>query len=505
MTSSNPDTDITLLLEGTYPFMRGGVSNWVHQLIEGLPEFSFTLVYLGARPQAGDEIRYELPPNVRRLFHHYLLDDSGVAKPKARAGNHAFFANSAELHEWFRNPQGEPRREWLDHVLLHKGQKGQKEDACVADFFHSEAAWQQIGENYSRYCPDASFNAYFWSVRNMHAPLLKLAGFARSIPPSAVFHSMTTGYAGLLGAMLKHLTGRPLILTEHGIYTKERKIDLQSMFLRERQGWFDEPSASGMEYHNQLWSRMFEGIGRLVYSAADPIITLYEQNRQRQIRDGANAARTRIIPNGVDVERFTPLRARRPQQIPPILGLIGRIVPIKDIKTFIRAIDVLAASLPQVQGWLIGPEDEDPDYVRECKDLVRSLQLEDRIRFLGFQKVEDVLPQLGLLTLTSISEAFPLVIGESHAAGLPVLATDVGACRQLIEGNEAADRALGRAGEVVPIADHEALARAAYALLTDPLRWRCAQRAGIERVERYYRQSQVIDSYREIYLRTGGL
>ena len=339
----------------------------------------------------------------------------------------------------------------------------------------------------------------------MHAPLLKLARIAHAIPPPAIIHALTTGYAGLLGAMLKQLTGRPLILTEHGIYTKERKIDLQSLFLEEIEGWSDQASPSGMAYHKQLWSRMFEGIGRLVYNAADPIITLYEQNRQRQISDGADPARTHIIPNGVDVDRYAPLRARRPQQIPQILGLIGRIVPIKDIKTFIRAVGVLATSLPEIEGWLIGPEEEDPDYVVECRDLVRSLQLEGHIRFLGFQKVEDMLPKLGLLVLTSISEAFPLVIGESHASGLPVLATDVGACRDLIEGKEAADRLLGLAGEVVPIADPDALARAALALLTDPARWTAAQGAGIARVERYYRQSQVIDSYREIYRRTGGL
>lgn len=502
MTSSQHNPDITLLLEGTYPFLRGGVSSWVHQLIEGLPEFHFSLVYLGAERATRGEIQYKVPPNVRDLHCHYLMDGVELSETKERLGDSEYFSDCAKLHEWFRSPEGRPENAWLDRVVL---QKGDSDRACAKDFFRSKAAWSQICESYNRYCPGASFQSYLWSVRNMHTPLLKLPAIARTIAPSRAFHAVTTGYAGLLGAMLKQQTSRPLILTEHGIYTKERKIELQSMFLREQHGWFADVPDTGMEHHHQAWARLFEGIGRLVYAAANPIITLFEQNRQRQIRDGADAARTHVIPNGVDVARFAPLRARRPDKIPMVLGLIGRIVPIKDIKTFIRAIGLLAIRLPEVQGWLIGPEEEDPGYVDECKAMVRSLGMEDRIRFLGFQKVEEVLPQLGLLILTSISEAFPLVIGESFASGLPVLATDVGACRDLIDGHDAADRALGRAGDLVPISDQDALANAAFALLTNPVRWRAAQQAGIVRVERYYQQSRVIESYREIYQKIGEL
>jgi len=496
MNAQCPMADVTLLLEGSYPFVRGGVSGWVHQLIEGLPELRFALVYLGAERPEREDVRYTLPANVCRLQCHYLMEGDALGQPTARPGDAAYFSASAKLHDWFRDPQGAPDSDWLDQAVLQKGQ-GNRE--CTQDFFHSQAAWQQITESYARYCPEASFHAYFWSVRNMHTPLMRLAAIARTIEPSRVFHSVTTGYAGLLGAMLRQQNARPLILTEHGIYTKERKIELQAMFLREQQGWFTSLPDTGMEHYDLMWVRLFEGMGRLVYAQADPIISLYEQNRQRQIRDGALPERTCVIPNGVDVARFAPLRARRAEKTPMVLGLIGRIVPIKDIKTFIRAVGVLAARLPEVQGWLIGPEEEDPGYVQECKALVQSLGLESRIRFMGFQKVEDFLPQLGLLLLTSISEAFPLAILESHASGLPVLATDVGACRDLIDGKGADDCALGRAGDVVPIVDHDALAQAAFELLTGPQRWRAAQQAGIARVERYYQQSRVIDSYREIY------
>ena len=199
------------------------------------------------------------------------------------------------------------------------------------------------------------------------------------------------------------------------------------------------------------------------------------------------------------VERFLDLRAQRPEKIPLVVGLLGRIVPIKDIKTFIRSMHTIVAHLPEAEGWLIGPEDEDKAYVQECKTLVRELGLEERVRFLGFQKISDVLPRLGVLVLTSISEAFPLVILEANASGLPVVATDVGACREIIEGNGDEDRDLGHAGIVIPMADPEATAHAVVALLADEDRWRSAQKAGIQRVERYYTQAKMLDSYNNVY------
>lgn len=497
MKTSTEVVDVTLLLEGTYPYIRGGVSSWVHQIIEGLPEISFGLLFLGARREDYGEPKYPLPDNVRRIECHYLMDLEEVAPPARRAANGAYLADVGRLHDWFCKPETPLDGDLVDRILLQLGNAG---GMTVQDFFYSESVWSHLTQRYSRSCPEASFLSYFWTVRNTHAPLIKVARIAQAVPPSRLFHSVSTGHAGLLGAILRRRSGRPLVLTEHGIYTRERQIDLRSLFLREQEAWWEQPTESGLEYHHQLWLKLYEGISRVIYASADPVIALFEQNRQRQIRDGAAAERTRVIPNGIDVARFEPLRHRRPEQIPLVLGLIGRVVPIKDIKTFIRAIRSLTQRLPGVQGWIIGPEDEDPDYVRQCRELVESLQLEQEVRFLGFQNVQEMLPQLGLLVLSSISEAFPLVIVEAYASGLPVVATDVGACREIIEGRDAEDRAIGAAGATVPIADAEAMAQAAYALLSDPDRWRRAQQAGIERVERFYAQRKVIDAYRQIYL-----
>lgn len=116
-------------------------------------------------------------------------------------------------------------------------------------------------------------------------------------------------------------------------------------------------------------------------------------------------------------------------------------MPIKDVKTFIRAMRGVVSAMPEAEGWIVGPEEEDPDYASECRSLVASLGLQDKVKFLGFRRIGEVLPQLGLMVLTSISEAQPLVILEAWAAGAPVVSSDVGSCRELIEGADAEDRA----------------------------------------------------------------
>ncbi|MDX1587821.1 MAG: GT4 family glycosyltransferase PelF [Oleiphilaceae bacterium] len=488
--------DIALLLEGTYPFIRGGVSAWVHQIITGMPETTFALIFLGGDRSHYGEQQYTLPENVTHLECHYLMDTRRDSKPSPRRGNACAFAAQRSLHETFKSGEPVPAPV-LQQVFAELGRKG---GISREDFLYSEESWSMIDDSYRRYCTEPSFLDYFWSVRIMHAPLFQLAEVARNLPRVRMLHSISTGYAGLLGAIASQQRGLPYAISEHGIYTKERKIDLSQA------QWITDPSdlVSGnlneqLGYIRRLWIRFFEALGRLAYHQADTIVSLYLGNHERQLQDGADKARTRIIPNGIDPARFDGARRARPEAIPQVLGLVGRVVPIKDIKTFIRAMRTVCDELPDVEGWIVGPEDEDLDYVRECRELVSSLGLERQVKFLGFQNVNDILPKLGLMVLTSISEALPLVILEAHAAGLPCLATDVGACRELLEGGLEEDRALGPSGAVVPIADPEATARESIRLLSNPQQWKQAQQAGLERVRRYYTLESMFADYRDIY------
>ncbi|NWG30620.1 MAG: GT4 family glycosyltransferase PelF [Rhodocyclaceae bacterium] len=501
MTRKAPELDVLLLLEGTYPYVAGGVSSWVHALIQGYPQLRFGAVFIGSRREDYGARRYTLPENFVFLEELYLFATEAQPPVAPVKADPQVIENIRQLHACYvRDRRSDQLPRHFARAIEAIGPGGRLDHAT---FLYSEGAWEIIKDFYRAHCTDPSFVDYFWTVRTLHTPFWQLRTVIERLPPARIYHAVSTGYAGLLGLMLKQVRPHPFLLSEHGIYVKERKIDLfQAQWIKDNRGAFERDPGQ-ISYFRQLWIRFFETLGYLTYQAADEIVALYEANRQRQIHDGAPPERTQCIPNGIDIARYAPLRSQRPAAPPPILCLIGRVVTIKDVKTYIRALPAILEKLPQAEAWIAGPEDEDPAYAEECRALAKSLEVADKVKFLGFQKLTDLLPKIGLVVLSSISEALPLVVLEGYAAGIPAVCTDVGSCRQLVYGLPGEDAALGASGRIVRIADPEGLAQAALELLTDHAAWQAASMAAIQRVERYYDQDMMFARYRELYRKHG--
>lgn len=501
MSQDREALDVLFLLEGTYPYVAGGVSSWVHIMIQGYPDLRFGGVFIGSRREDYGQMRYKLPDNFVFLEELYLFDSEARPRVAPVAADPGIIETIRHLHACY--VQQRRSSELVRHFARAIEAIGPGGTLDHATFLYSEGAWEIIKDFYRAHCTDPSFVDYFWTVRNLHTPFWQLRSVIERLPPARIYHAVSTGYAGLLGLMLKHVRPRPFLLSEHGIYVKERKIDLfQAQWIKDNRGVF-ERNPGQISYFRQLWIRFFETLGYLTYQAADDITALYEANRQRQLKDGAPAERTQCIPNGIDIARYAPLRAQRPAAPPPILCLIGRVVTIKDVKTYIRAMPLVLEKLPQAEAWIAGPEDEDPGYAEECRALAKSLGVGDKVKFLGFQKLADILPKIGVVVLSSISEALPLVVLEGYAAGVPAVCTDVGSCRQLVYGLPGEDEAIGPSGRIVRIADPTGLAHAAIELLTDHVAWQAASRAAIQRVERYYAQEMMFARFRALYRKHG--
>ena len=487
-------SDVCLFLEGTYPYVAGGVSTWVYELVKRLEDVTFSIVYLGPHRASSRKMMYEIPPNVVDFREIYLFDYQVWRENLGRPKKKGFEAVETFFKEMRREKTGifEPLFEAI-------GDRNTR-SLDLYDIVHSEEGWKILERVYDGEEKEPSFIDYFWTWRFLYLPLFSLLRVP--LPEARVYHCASTGYAGVLGAIAKLKFNRPYLLTEHGIYTRERRIEIS------RADWIysetskEEKVLQGKEFFKDWWNSLFSFCSRLSYDKADEILTLYEGNRRIQVDEGAPREKTRIIPNGVDLGDYEMTPSRAAPEVFRI-GFVGRVVPIKDVKTFLKACQIVRSEIRRVEVFIIGPVDEDKDYYEECHLLVRSENMADWVRFTGKSRVQDYYPMLDVLVLTSISEAQPIVILEAGACGIPVVASDVGACSEMLLGGDANDRLLGPSGIVTPISEPQATANAILRLLTNrPLARRMGEN-GRRRVEAFYQLDDVVARYRELYARYG--
>jgi glycosyltransferase involved in cell wall biosynthesis len=131
--------------------------------------------------------------------------------------------------------------------------------------------------------------------------------------------------------------------------------------------------------------------------------------------------------------------------------------------------------------------------------MVGLMGLAEQVRFLGPKNIREIISDLDVCLLTSISEGLPLIILEAFAAGIPCVATDVGACRELIYGRTPEDKAVGRAGLLTKICSPLDTAEAVLRVIGSAEDLLSLGQAGRVRAERFYRQSEIIGRYRSFY------
>ena len=498
--SSHLKADICLVLEGTYPYVRGGVSTWVHQILEMFPQWKFSLFYLGANHDPQTKPKYELPQNVVALEEVYLFDDAPAA----------LFAGAPDRERWrqvyehlrrlgLRTPQGDLHDlDMLHHILEQIG----RDRAVSFDAFWSHhETWDVLREVYERHAPEESFLNFYWTLRFLILPLWKLARALEKLPAARLYHTACTGYAGLVAALAATRHKAPLVLTEHGIYLRERIADIcRSQWIPDQMQQLpglSDPLGS----LRRLWIGFFDVVGRMCYSRSDVILSLFEKNARAQEYFGADPQRIRIIPNGICTEDFLPLMQRRLERRREepgsrVVGFLGRVVSIKDVKTLLRAAAKVLETVPDALFLVAGPTDEEPEYFAECKELAVQLRIERQVQFLGPQDRDDFLPKIDVMMLTSISEGLPFVLIESMAAGVPVVSTDVGACAEILIGHEDSQTP---AGCIAQVGNAEEVAQHVVRLLTEPEVLQGMTEAGLRRVARDYHARAIRDAYFAIY------
>ena len=480
------EADVCLIVEGGYPYVVGGVASWADALMRASPQLTFHIIAISIASQPRRR-SYVLPANAVDVID-VILDVSPRGRTPTRKDGEKIRQILRLLETVLTNGDGSTFAELIEEIRVTGfGQ------AALLD---SKDAWKAMEQAYQRLLPDGPLLDFFWSWRFLVRSVL--AVMSTSLPRVRVFHAVATGFSGLIGSYARLVAGTPFLVTEHGIYTNERRIELAvaDWLFDSEAGGFD--SAARPAELRSIWLNAFQSFSSISYAVADSITTQYRANQSFQRADGAPNGKLRIIPNGIDVAKFAAIpRDAAPR--PPTVVMVGRIVPIKDIRTFIIAVALLRDLVPNVLAILIGPEDEDPEYAAGCRQLVQQLGASSSIEFLG--RVPDVMKYLtaaDVLALSSISEAQPMAVLEAAATGLAIVSTDVGSCREIIEGFEG-DPVVGRGGFVVEPCNPKAMADALAAILLDGAMRSQMAEVMRSRVASYYHKDRVTRLYEGLY------
>lgn len=462
---------ICILAEGCYPYVAGGVSSWIQMLIKGMPEHEFVICTIAANMDQKGQFKYELPENVVEVRENFLdqfLDNKVTKKVK--------YHLEPQERQAFLDLITKEKVDW--EVLFEMFSLGGKYK--INDFL----ACEQFLEIVMEACKDkyrlTPFNKVFWTIRSMLLPIFNI--LQSDIPEADIYHSVSTGYAGILGACFRYKTGKPYIITEHGIYTREREEEII------RAEWVDV-------HFKKTWINFFAGMSYAAYERADKIVSLFYGARKFQIEAGAPEEKCIVIPNGIKLSRFEGTPEIQDDGHPLTVGGVIRVVPIKDIKTMIYAFDAVKRKVFNAKCYLIGPTDENPEYYQECQDLIRNLGCED-IEFTGRVDVAEWYGKLDIVLLSSVSEGQPFAILEGMAARRPFVSTNVGSCRELLEGSP---DEFGKAGEIVPVMNPNLMAKAILRIAESRDKMREMANNGFQRVVKYYQEEDFIRAYRELY------
>jgi glycosyltransferase involved in cell wall biosynthesis len=266
---------------------------------------------------------------------------------------------------------------------------------------------------------------------------------------------------------------------------------------RSRLFWSVRQTFKGMKYEKPMTRRVIRACAALSRFPAHVIFNS-QMSREQHEAIGFCSARSLVIPNGFDLWLFRPnlkARAQTREELgissgTPLVGMVARDHPMKDHATFLNAAARVKQQLPSTVFVLAGPGVDGTN--ARMLAMIEQFGLEDSVKLIGEKRGTDTLyPAFDVLALSSAwGEAFPNVLGEAMACGIPCVATDVGETRQII----------GNTGYVVSPSRPDELATKLLAVLSAendsdiPLGDLARQR-----IEELYSLDRIGDSYRSVF------
>jgi polysaccharide biosynthesis protein PelF len=460
---------VVLLTEGTYPYVIGGVSTWCDQLLRNLDDVDWLVVPIvagGLKRQP----HYQLPDNAR-LAGLVDLWGAGRWRSSHARGSHRIDLAATlarELLGW----NADPACLVSDLVWCHLHPN------AIMPSFRNKESWQQFLKALEQVISEPSEDVTPGVRMDMATAVScyqTLSWVARTaatqLPPADVLHVTAAGWAGIPALVSKELTGTPILLTEHGVFVREAYLAAARSL-----------DGTGSRV---LATRLARAFARATYLGADLVSPVTEAHSAWETALGVPRNRIRPIPNGVPVgDTISPPPGKK------IIVTVGRIDPLKDVKTLLRVAGRVLDRHPDVTFLHYGPVPAGQEaYGAACRRLHDQLRLGASFVFKGpTNDPRGAIRGADVALMTSISEGFPIAVLEALSEGRPVVTTAVGGVLEAMRG----------AGLTAGPRDVDGLADAVCALIEDPALARTLGIRGHARVRRRFSQQAFISRYRQI-------
>tara|TARA_A100000171_G_C2132863_1_gene147897 strand:+ start:243 stop:1739 length:1497 start_codon:yes stop_codon:yes gene_type:complete len=480
---------VLLISEGTYPFYGGGISTWSHMLCDRVTNVDFTLYSINAGFEK--EPIFELSENVKKVIQvplwapdepqdyvSFSREYYKVVSKKENTSPEVIQKHFVPIFKKFLDLlySDSENMEALDFVFRSMWEYFKDYD--YKETMKSEEVWRVFQEEAIQETEAGGVEATLFDLTVGLRWLYRfLIPFSIAIEKVDVSHITLSGFPLIPALVLKYRYGTPLMITEHGVYVRERLLYI---------------NRSDYSYFIKVFLiKLTECITRLSYYKADKILSVNKFNITWELMYGADRNKVEITYNGVDHERFVPReKPEHLKEIPTVVA-VARIFELKDVLTMIRSCAVVMKKIPNVQYLVYGDKNAVPEYTAECEALIEELNLGNNFFLKGFHSQPHLIFSEGDISiLTSISEGFPFTVLESMSCGIPVVATDVGGVSEAIEEGT---------GFVCKPRDPEAIGSKVVELLTNnELRMEMGKKAR-QRVIDNFTLDIFIKSYENIY------
>lgn len=484
---------VALTAEGTYPHQFGGVSVWCDQLIRGLPQHDFTVIPLVAT--GNEAMRWQLPANVKSVVTIPLWGRPPSVPWRSRLLRSRNDSLLLELFDVLLRPPNQAQDRFVD-VMRELFRYGQTRNLRAV--LASETAvrllsdvwrqrWPTILPEATTAAPPNGFNGQGAAEPQRISPTLGDAVVAMQLlehafrpfshPPvqADVIHTVTNGLGVLPAVAAKWRYQLPMIVTEHGVYMREHYLHLRSPQF----GWPVK----------DLYLRFLRRLCTLGYQEAAVITPGNVYNKRWEAELGADVSRIRTVYNGVDPAVF-PVLSEEPDV--PTISWVGRIDPVKDLETLLRAFYLVIKEIPDARLRIFGsPPQGGEAYLERCRAEAADLGISEQAIFEGrVPEIRDAYAAGHVFVLCSISEGFPYTLIEAMACGRPCVATDVGGVSEAVGD---------AAGLIVPPRNPRALADACVRLLRDDSLRRTIGAAARARAVEHFTVDRAISAFDEMY------